>query len=86
MRLNARLDEEDSIKIKFLVKKTRKTLSAVVKEAIHLFYDKQMGLAPVSSQILKKTGFIACANGNQNLSWDYKKIIQSSLEKKHGHR
>lgn len=86
MRLNARLDEEDSMKIKFLAQKTRKTLSAIMKEAIRYFYEHEVGQAIDPLKTFKKTGFIGCAAAEKNLSRDYKKILESEWKKKHGHR
>ena len=86
MRINARLDEEDSAKIRLLTNKTGMTLSELVKNALRLFYESQAGQLIDSAGVIEKSGFIGCAKAGKELSRDYKKILHASLEKKHGHR
>lgn len=86
MRINARLDEEDSQKIKFLTRKTGLNLTALLKNAIRTLYDSHAGQLVDSAGILQKTGFIGCAKADKDLSRDYKKILNATLEKKYDHR
>jgi len=86
MRINARLDDERASKLEYLRATTGQTLSDVVKEAIDHYYAEVSGAAVRASEVLARNGFIGCADGDEGLSADYKRLLSESLDAKHGHR
>lgn len=86
MRINASLDDERAGKVEYLRAATGKTLFDVVKEAID-HYDAEVAGGPKRvSEVLAQTGFIGCADADEHLSTDYKRLLTDSLDAKHGHR
>jgi hypothetical protein len=86
MRINARLDDERAGKMEYLRAATGQTLSDVVKKAIDHYYAEVTGAPARASSVLAQTGFIGCADADEHLSTDYKRLLTDTLDAKHGHR
>jgi len=86
MRINARLDEDHSEKLHFLTHATKGTVSDVLKQAIDLYYAQTRSEAGSALSILQGTGFVGVAEGDEDLSVNYKQAMTGSLERKHDHR
>lgn len=86
MRINARLDEDHSEKLRFLTHATKRTVSGVLKQAIDLYYAQTRSEAGSALPILQDSGFVGVADGDDDLSADYKNALTGSLERKHDHR
>lgn len=86
MRINARISEEDTAKIRFLARKMGLPISSIVRDAIRTLYERCTTDASEPSKILAESGFIGCATDDKALSRDYKTHLIGLLEKKHGHR
>ncbi len=85
MRVNARLDKETKEKLTYITENTGDNTSMVVKEAIARYYTA-VKESERPAHILEKSGFIGCAEDAENLSAEYKELLDESLEKKHDHR
>lgn len=46
----------------------------------------QQPIGNIASTLLKQSGFIGCADGDPNLSINYKRTLKIILNKKHDHR
>lgn len=86
MRINARLDEAHSEKLRFLAHATRGTISDVLKQAIDLYYARTRIEAGSALSILQQSGFVGVAESDEDLSANYKDALSGSLEQKHDHR
>lgn len=86
MRINARLDEDHSRKLSWLSERTGQGVTAVIKEAIDLYYRQAQEQQANALEILSATGFVGGAEADPNLSTDYKVDLRRALDAKHGHR
>jgi hypothetical protein len=82
-RINARVDDELAQKVEELRRITGKSASAIIKAALEAYFDTVKGSNEVRPRsVLEQAGFIACANGEPNLSRDYKRALRDSLSSK----
>lgn len=86
MRINARLDEVHRDRLLYLTRATHATVTGVLKEAIDLYYEQQKKLKAKPSQALFECGFVGVAEGDPDLSENYKATLGDSLAAKHDHR
>jgi len=86
MRINARLDAEHEAKLQYLAKSSNRNYSDVVKEALDVYYAKARGEAESSLAVLRDSGLIGVADGDRDLSENYKDSLAQSLDDKHGDR
>jgi hypothetical protein len=86
MRINARLDDDHSRKLKFLRRATGAGISDVVKQAIDLYYERLRQTSEKPGEALAKAGFVGCGEGPADLSDIYKDVLQAELPGKYGHR
>lgn len=87
MRVNARLDRDRASKFDYIRQRTNKGASDIMKAAIDLYYEKLHQEAPIKPlQLLKQAGLIGCAEGDSDLSVNYKQYLTESLNEKYGHR
>ncbi len=82
MRINARLDSIYEDKIKRLAHETKENVTNVLKKAIDLYYQHIQNTTKQHTDIILKSTFIGCADGDKNLSSNYKKLLKTSLKKK----
>ncbi len=83
MRINARLDEELTQKLKALQELTKSGTTQIVKRAIDLLYHTVIrSQAGGPAKALKKSGLIGCGSSDDDLSSRYKEILKESLESK----
>lgn len=86
MRINARLDESHSEKLRYLTTITKGTISDVLKRAIDLYYERARTETGNASSILQSTGFVGSGESTADLSRKYKEILAKDLGSKHDHR
>ncbi|MFM6128117.1 MAG: hypothetical protein ACKPBV_05130 [Sphaerospermopsis kisseleviana] len=59
----------------------------IMKVAIDLYYEKLHQESPVKPlQLLRESGLIGCAEGDSDLSVNYKQYLTESLNEKYGNR
>ncbi|MFH2006553.1 MAG: ribbon-helix-helix domain-containing protein [bacterium] len=81
-RINARIDAALAAKIELLRSRTGKTSTEVVRAAIERYYEALMDPAADPMRLLEASGFVGCAEGDEELSADYKAALAQSLEAK----
>ena len=81
-RINARLDKALARKVSLVQKRTRRSLSQVVKESLTRYCDAELSEGGEPLPILKSAGFVGCADGPADLSSGYKKEITRALDRK----
>jgi hypothetical protein len=81
-RINARLDDELAQKVRLVRKRTRRSVSQIVKESLVRYCDEELGQSGEPLAILKNAGFIGCADGPADLSTSYKAEVAQSLRRK----
>lgn len=81
-RLNARLDPELNEKLEYLKRRTKLGVTEVVKRSIECYYDAVRREASDAQSILEQSGFVGCAEGDRDLSADYKQLLAESLARK----
>ena len=86
MRINARLDEDRSHKLRFLLQATNQKISEIVKRAIDAYYEQIKSARPRPAEILNASGFVGSGKADPALSATYKRRLGESLAAKHDHR
>ncbi len=83
MRINARLDKATERKVTYLKEVTQQSHTNIVKDAIALYYQNTYAQTAYKMQSLLSSDFIGCAQGDTDLSTDYKDHLADSLSRKH---
>jgi hypothetical protein len=78
-RINARISPELAHKIGYLRQRTGKTVTEVLSASIETYFTKVAGEAH-PKQLLED--FVGCAEGDAELSTNYKRDLAASLGKK----
>lgn len=87
MRVNARLDSDRASKFNYIRQRTNQGTSEIIKAAIDLYYERLRQETTVKPlQLLQQAGLIGCAEGEPDLSVNYKQYLTESLNEKYGHR
>ena len=86
MRVNARLDDARTAKLRQLQSSLRINASEVVKLALDLLHKEQCEGMGAKTKALLASDFVGCAEGPENLSSRYKQQLTQALEDKHGPR
>jgi len=86
MRVNARLDDERTEKLKQLQRLTGQSASNVLKHAIDLMHEGQVARSRQRLEALLSSDFVGCADGPRDLADRYKDYLKESLNTKHGAR
>lgn len=86
MRINARLDEARTAKLRQLQSSLRIGASEVVKRALDLLHKEQCEGQGAKTKALLASDFVGCAEGPDDLSSRYKQHLAQALEDKHGPR
>jgi hypothetical protein len=81
-RINARLDDALAQRVNLVCKRTRRSVSQIVKESLVRYCDQELGQGGEPFAILKQAGFIGCADGPADLSSVYKVELFRSLRRK----
>ena len=81
-RISARLDQALAQKVALVRKRTRRSVSQIVKESLVRYCDEELGQGSEPQAILKNAGFIGCADGPADLSTSYKTELAQSLRRK----
>jgi len=77
-RINARLDDDLAAQLEQTRKLTGKSTSAILKDALKLYFARDQPAKKRPYEIMQEMGFIGCGKGEPNLSTDYKKILAES--------
>ena len=80
MRINARLDDERSEKLRQLQALTRLSTSEIVKRAIDLLHRQQARRSRDKLDALLSSDFVGCATGPTGLASQYKRYLIRDLE------
>ncbi len=86
MRINARIDEQHSERLRFLTRSTNASVSEVLKRAIDLYYEHRRRECGDATAALTASGFVGVADGDPELSTTYKQRLSEELLSKHDHR
>lgn len=86
LRLNARLDATLSDRLARAKKRSGKTVTQLVHEALEAYCEKSEREASSAYQTLEELGLIGCADGPSDLSANYKAMLGESLEEKHSQK
>jgi hypothetical protein len=81
-RLNARIDAALGEKLEYLKRRTKMSVTEVVKRSVECYYEEVRRGAGATKAILEESGFVGCAEGDSELSTDYKKSLVASLARK----
>lgn len=81
-RINARLDAELARKVDELCELTGQSASAIIKVALEAYYERTRAAGMSPRAVLERSGFIGCAEGDPNLSTDYKGLLETSMRSK----
>ena len=85
-RINARVEQEYIDKLEVLKNQQHSSITQVLKMAIDEYYASHVLRATAQREALLSSGFIGCAEGDENLSESYKEAIAESLGAKHDYR
>ncbi len=69
-------------KIEQLKRRTNRSTTAIVKEALAQYLESQAASPSSAKQIFHASGFIGCADGPEDLSTSYKEALVESLTAK----
>lgn len=83
MRINARLDDEDVLKLEALKQLDHHTTTEIVKEAIDVLYRQKLVHPKGSIHALLESDFVGCAEGPEDGSQTYKQDVMDYLDAKH---
>jgi predicted transcriptional regulator len=83
-RLNARIDDELAAKLEFLRRKTKKSVTEILRESVELYYERFRAAEGSSSRALEAAGFVGCGEAAPDLSLNYKQQFAESLTRKTG--
>lgn len=85
-QINAILDDEHVTKLAYIQQQTKVNEIETIKYAISFYYQYLQDQKRDPAFLLKQSGFIGCADGDPNLSTNYKKTLKTILNRKHDHR
>jgi len=83
MRINARLDQEYINKLEFLKAQEHLTTTEIIKNALGFYYEIKKNDNSNKIQQLLDSDFIACGEGPDDLSENYKDYLTDSMSKKY---
>lgn len=83
MRINARLDDEDVLKLEALKQLDHHTTTEIVKEAIDVLYRQKLIHPNGSIRALLESDFVGCAEGPEDGSQSYKQDVMDYVDAKH---
>lgn len=83
-RLNARIDDELAAKLEHLRRRTKKSVTEIVRASIELYYERFREREESAARILHGSGFVGCGEGDPDLSSTYKERLGDSLAHKTG--
>jgi predicted transcriptional regulator len=82
VRINARIAPAVAKKVQALQRRTRKSATEIVTEALELYCDAQLRRPGQALEALQAAGFVGCAEGPTDLSTTYKALLAGSLARK----
>jgi hypothetical protein len=81
-RINARLDNDLARKVELVRKRTKRSVSQIVKESLTSYCDAELGQARTAGNGFQTAGFVGCAEGPADYSSNYKAELARSLKRK----
>lgn len=85
-RINARLDADSQAKVRYILAQKPLTQTEMVKAALDLLYEQYKAEQLPSAKVIELSGFVATAEGPEDLSEKYKTFLQDVENDKHHHR
>ena len=85
-RINARLDDEHTVKLEQLKGRLHVSTTEVLKLAIDGLYQQQVTQSQSKLQQLLGSDFVACGEAEYDLSAKHKEYLTQSLTDKYDHR
>ena len=82
MRLSVRVEDDLAAQIEGLARSTGRSLSQLVKEALHYFYQHVATDGKKGLRVLEKSGFIGIGRTDATLSTAYKQHFGRALKDK----
>jgi hypothetical protein len=86
VRINARLDDGSARKLGYLTDAMHASVTDVIKAAIDHYYGEVRARHRSGGAALLDSGFVGCAEGDEDLSLRYKEHLAAGLAAKHDHR
>ncbi len=83
VRINARLEPEYIDKLEILKRQEHLTTTEVIKKALACYYEMKKRDNSTKIQQLLESDFIACGEGVEDLSENYKNYLTTSMNKKY---
>ena len=83
MRINARLEPEYIDKLEILKQQEHLTTTEVIKKALAYYYEMKKQDNSTKIKQLLESDFIACGEGSEDLSENYKDYLTDSMSKKY---
>ena len=85
-RINARLDPESQAKVRYILAHKPLTQTEMIKAALDLLYEQYKAEQLPSARAIALAGFVATSEGPEDLSENYKTLLQDVAYDKHHHR
>jgi hypothetical protein len=82
VRINARIAPSVARKVEAVQRRTNKSATEIVTEALELYCDAQLRPPGQTLEQLEALGFVGCAEGPRDLSAAYKALLANSLSGK----
>ncbi|MGI0492329.1 CopG family transcriptional regulator [Alkalinema pantanalense CENA528] len=83
MYLNIELNPEYESKLIYVQERTdQKDLKAVIEAAIDLYYQQLEPDRKTALELLTESGFIGCAEADENLSVNYKQVVSTAIKER----
>jgi hypothetical protein len=84
MDLTIQLDETSANQLSYIQQQINQTTPEIIRQAIDLYYNQLQQHPTDPLSVLKTSGFIGCGKADPNLSKDYKLILKTDWNAKHG--
>ena len=83
MQLNIELTSEYESKLFYVQQRTElKDLKATIEAAIDAYYNQLEPIQKTALEIFRDSGFIGCAQGDENLSTNYKSVVNAAIQER----
>jgi hypothetical protein len=83
MQLNIELNQEYESKLVYVQQRTaQKDIKATIEAAIDSYYSQLEPIQKTALELFRDSGFIGCAQGDENLSTNYKSVVSAAIQEK----
>jgi hypothetical protein len=81
MQLNIELNQEYESKLVYVQQRTaQKDIKATIEAAIDSYYSQLEPTQKTALELFRDSGFIGCAQGDENLSTNYKSVVNTVIQ------